>query len=159
LYCTSDSIHTGAATNFSYGDLLATVAPTPPALAAKQGGLGKISYFVNGDATESDPQAIMTGDCNIGNSPNTAATAPAGFRFGGNATSETVGPVTAVQLTGVAWGAAANAWAWTQGDLHQKAGNAGIADGSVQQLSISGLHTALSNCTNTVAQPYFNFPW
>ena len=33
-------------------------------------------------------------------------------------------------------------------DLHQKAGNIGLADGGAQQVTISGLQTALQNATN-----------
>jgi hypothetical protein len=51
-------------------------------------------------------------------------------------------------------------WGWTQNDLHQKVGNLGIADGSVQQVTSSGLQTALQNATNGTASdnPIYNVP-
>ncbi|HXI71260.1 MAG TPA: prepilin-type N-terminal cleavage/methylation domain-containing protein [Verrucomicrobiae bacterium] len=155
IYCPSDSFHTGAATNFNYGDVLGT-ANYP---VAAQGGTGKISYFISGDATESDPQAIMSGDLNIGNQANTAANAPASYAFTTTSAAPTTSanPIAAVYNT-TASGQAINAWAWTQNDFHQKSGNLGLADGSVQSATISGLHTYLQNATNSVANPAFNFP-
>jgi hypothetical protein len=49
---------------------------------------------------------------------------------------------------------------WTASDLHQKAGNLGIADGSVQQVTVSGLQQALVNATNGASTqfPLYNFP-
>ena len=108
--------------------------------AVASGGLTKISYFIIGDATESDPQSIMVGDCNIGNQ-NTANNAPSTFRFGGSATSESFTTANAQGVTAVAFGSATGAWAWTPNDLHQKTGNLLIADGSVQSATVSGLHT------------------
>jgi prepilin-type N-terminal cleavage/methylation domain-containing protein len=154
LYCTSDNWHTQAATNWNPADVLGSIAWPPAAQAAA----GKISYFINGDATEADPQAIMMGDENIGN-VNTAANAPASYGFTQTTTGGTPSKVAAVLLQAVAWGAANNAWAWTQNDFHGKAGNLLIADGSVQQVTVSGLHTALANSTNTVPTPVFNYPW
>jgi prepilin-type N-terminal cleavage/methylation domain-containing protein len=158
IFCPSDSIHTagsGYATNWSYNDLLSVNAPNA-GTAVASGGLTKISYFINGDATESDPQSIMVGDCNIGNQ-NTANNSPSTFRFGGSATSESFTTANAQGVTAVAFGAATGAWAWTPNDLHQKTGNLLIADGSVQSATVSGLHTYLQNATNTVSAPAFNF--
>jgi prepilin-type processing-associated H-X9-DG protein len=42
--------------------------------------------------------------------------------------------------------------------MHQKTGNLLLADGSVQQASISGLHTAMANSTNQVTAQAWNFP-
>ncbi len=101
----------------------------------------------------------MIGDCNIGN-VNTANNGPASYRFGESAAN----PIGALppnqQLLPAAWSSTgATAWAWTANDLHQKSGNLGMADGSCQSVSISGLHTYLSNSTNTVPTPEFCFPW
>ena len=160
LYCTSDNFHNNAATNFSSQDLLSTTIPANSA-APKQAAAGKISYFVSGDATETDPQAIMTGDENVGNAGTAAANSPATFRFGGTATTPTTtsAPFTET-ITALSVGTTTSAYAWTQGDFHQKTGNLGIADGSVQSASVSGLHTYMSNSTNTVPVPAtFNLPW
>jgi prepilin-type N-terminal cleavage/methylation domain-containing protein len=138
LYCPSDNLHTAAATNFSNASLLGNSTITVGSVTA-------VSYFLNGDAVESDPQMIMTGDCNIGTT--TAGTAAA-QRYGSpTGTSQTV----AVQYkTGQIWG-------WTANDLHQKAGNLQMSDGSVQSATITGLATYLMNGTNTVIAPAFNF--
>ena len=82
LYCTSDNFHSTAATNFTYNDMLGTPTPTTGQPAKTQTSAGKISYFVSGDATETDPQAIMTGDENIGFVTPVSTTGPAPFRFG-----------------------------------------------------------------------------
>ncbi|MGH7951385.1 MAG: hypothetical protein ACREFE_05635, partial [Limisphaerales bacterium] len=50
--------------------------------------------------------------------------------------------------------------AWTADDLHQKVGNLGLADGSVQEVTISGLQQALQAATNGASSqfPAYNFP-
>ena len=114
-----------------------------------------LSYFVCGDAFESYPQMILTGDRNIGdcggilgipapltNSVLTAAGDAAKGPHWGNAVGVT--PV----------------WAWDQATLHLKNGNIGLADGSVQQCTISGLQSALTAATNGEPNlnPFYNFP-
>jgi prepilin-type N-terminal cleavage/methylation domain-containing protein/prepilin-type processing-associated H-X9-DG protein len=160
LFCPSDAMHTagnGYATNFSFPDLLGCTAP-PANSKAPAGLVTKISYFINADASEASPQDIMIGDGNIGN-VGTAGNAASSYRFGattpGQLPSGSGG--NAVQLFAGAWSTAANAWAWTANDFHQKSGNLGMADGSVQSASIAGLHTYLSNSTNS-ALGVFNFP-
>ena len=165
LFCPSDNLHTagsGYATNFTFQDLLGVA--TSPANGAKLASAatqaGKISYFINGDATEANPQDVMTGDGNIGNA-NTANNAASGYSF-----SETGGGVApskaaSAQLlaNGTCWQTtSATAWAWTANDFHQKSGNVGMADGSVQSASISALHTFLNNSTNSALE-VFNFPY
>jgi len=161
LFCPSDSMHTagnGYATNFSYGDLLYTAIPANGAKAAAPTGASKISYFINGDAQEANPQDVMVGDCNIGNQTATANNAAAAYRFGASATAQPTSQPAATQLSATAWGNANGAWAWTANDMHQKSGNIGMADGSCQSASISGLHTYLQNSTNS-ALCVFNWPW
>jgi len=103
-----------------------------------------ISYFTCGDASDAYPQMILSGDRNVG---TTTGTAPATM----SNISSSFG--TATQLV---W----NKSAWTAVDQHQKAGNIGLADGSAQQVTISGLQTALQNATNGGATsfPAYNFP-
>jgi len=161
LFCPSDNIHTvnsGYATNFSYQDLLDLAAPAAGAKVAgpqygeKNAGEGsKISYFINADATEANPQDIMTGDDNIGNNGAGTSSSVASYRFGANATANTcsvalngttsVG-ITALAFNGNPW------WSWTANDFHQKSGNLSLADGSCQNATISGLHQYLNNSTN-----------
>ena len=161
LYCPSDALHTagsGYATNFSYQDLLYTATPAAGAKAAAPGGAAKISYFVNGDALEANPQDVMIGDFNIGNGAATANNAAATLAFNQTTAGAQPSKTAGVQLSSAAWSANANAWAWTANDLHQKSGNLGMADGSCQSASISQLHNYLQNSTNS-ALGVFNFPW
>lgn len=106
-----------------------------------------LSYFVCGDAAEAYPQMIMFGDRNIG----------------------TVGSQNVPALTTNSWATSVtfqwppanpNWWAWTAVDLHLRVGNLGMADGSAQQTTISGLQTALATATNgsPTLSPWYNFP-
>lgn len=154
-YCPSDSYHQTTPTNFNIGYVGANVYP-PTAI---QSVAGQASYFVNGNASDNDPQLIVSGDLNIGNQANTANNAAASYAFIATAAAPTTPNSTSAQLlTGTAWGNAATAWAWTQNENHQKTGNILVADGSVQSVTISGLHSALQNSTNGTATQYFNFP-
>ncbi len=104
------------------------------------------SYFVGGDAAENDPQMLLAGDMNIGSAGTTSTVNnPATTRFSGTTGS----PLVYTTANGPAW-------AWTV-DNHNKVGNVLMADGSSQQLSISGLRTTLQNGTNTVYTPSYNF--
>jgi prepilin-type N-terminal cleavage/methylation domain-containing protein len=151
LLCTSDANHTTAATNFS-PQLSADLNISTTTITAKNANelISFVSYFLCGDTTEAYPQMILTGDRNIGQSnPNTSGSA-ATLMSGTNSISYAGGNST--QL--------APLWGWTQNDLHQKVGNLGIADGSVQQVTVSGLQTSLQNATNGAAtiNPVYNMP-
>jgi prepilin-type N-terminal cleavage/methylation domain-containing protein len=78
-----------------------------------------VSYFVGRDATESNPQGILSGDRSI---------------------SSALNPTVCFSNAVVALGTngAANL-AWTSGMMHDKTGNIGLADGSVQSTTSSGL--------------------
>jgi prepilin-type N-terminal cleavage/methylation domain-containing protein len=157
IYCPSDNLHSTFATNFNPGDVLGNTTYPP---TTTQAALGKVSYFISGDATESDPQAVMSGDENIGSYTAAAANSPSGYTFNQTAAGATPSKPAAnyTPANGAASGTAAGAWAWTQNDFHQKSGNLGLADGSVQSATISGLHTYLLNGTNSTATPAYNFP-
>jgi prepilin-type N-terminal cleavage/methylation domain-containing protein len=137
LICPSDSLSGGA-----YAGATHTYA-TNWVVNAGAGGFNydAVSYFVNGDATENDPQMVMSGDCNIGVG-TTASSVPGSPRL----TTATLYP-----------GGNPPTWAWTSTDLHQSSGNFQLSDGSVQSVSIGGLKTALQNGTNTVVTPGYNF--
>jgi prepilin-type N-terminal cleavage/methylation domain-containing protein len=158
LYCPSDSRlglsnPQGYATNWSYAALM-NIANTAPAGALS--APTAISYFVNGDATDSDPQMVLAGDSNIG-SVGTTASGPASYRFGASATANTgTGCNTGVLCASAAF-AGAGYWGWTANDQHQKLGNLILADGSAQSATCASLHNYLQNGTNTVATPVFNF--
>jgi hypothetical protein len=170
VYCPSDNYHnSGAATNFTWGALLGQGSPNvgTEASAITAGQLSKISYFVCGDSVESDPQACLAGDMNIGSTgggTGTAANGAAGWSFvttsGAPQTPSVIanaaGPGNTF-LNAAAWGQVNGAWAWTLNDFHQKTGNLGLNDGSVQGATISGLHTYLQNGTNSSSQASFNF--
>ena len=156
IYCPSDNIHSvnnGYATNFTYGDLMGqTYAAAGVALTATP---TKVSYFVNAGASDNDPQGIVSGDCNIGTSGATTASAAATYRFGASTAGNTAAGcnigvlLSATAYNGNPW------WSWSANDMHQKSGNLLIADGSAQSASISGLHQYLQNATNTTS--CFNF--
>jgi hypothetical protein len=148
-YCPSDSYHSTAPTNFNYNGFAGVSANT----AGAQDQLGQCSYFVNGSGSDVDPQMVIDGDENIGTTGATV-NGPASYMFGAAAgTSAT----SAQLLSGAAWNGAAY-WSWTANEMHQKTGNTGMGDGSVQSVSITGLHTELMNSTNSTSIQYFNFP-
>jgi prepilin-type N-terminal cleavage/methylation domain-containing protein len=130
--CPADSFHTSIATNFGN-------------LGSSKGDFdtSKTSFFIGSDAQESDPQMILFGDCNIGKQGTPSG--PGTSRFN-----------SANVITQAAIANAANGWAWTI-DTHNKVGNLGLSDGSVQEVSISGLKTSLQNATNTVVWPVIEF--
>lgn len=138
LICPSDVQHSAAATNFAE---LGIASP-----GSNNGGTNAISYFVNGDANESYPQMVMTGDRNVGiGSPGQSAPLINVSRGGNNNA-----------LTGVF----VDEWAWSANDQHLKVGNIGYADGSVAEVSVSGFQQALALSTNGTPwiTQYFNFP-
>ena len=136
VFCPSDNLHTagsGYATNFSDGEFLGGTTGNPKT---------KISYFINGDATEGDPQIILTGDNSIAN---------------GTAGSSAAAPTPSFTTMQQLQPALAVTWAWTS-DFHSKSGNIAFSDGSVQQLTVSTLRTALLNSTNSVGvYQFYNF--
>jgi prepilin-type N-terminal cleavage/methylation domain-containing protein/prepilin-type processing-associated H-X9-DG protein len=165
--CPSDSLpnHGTYATNFVYGDLLGVVTPATGAEAAAQGTTcGKVSYFINGDAEEADPQMLMAGDLNMG-AFNDADNAASAYPFDQTVAGTRNAPFTPGTTAGTAGltggsfdsSTAATAWSWTI-DTHNKTGNVAMSDGSVQSLTINGLHLALSNSTNTIVSQSFSFP-
>jgi prepilin-type N-terminal cleavage/methylation domain-containing protein len=139
ILCPADTFHSVAATNF--GSWGASGGGGP----AGDFTTNRVSFFIGDDSTETDPQQCLFGDENIGTT--TVVGSPAPTRFG---TAQTLGPGGAPnQFT------SPNA-AWTI-DTHNKVGNIGLSDGSVQELSSSGLKTTLQNSTNTVIWPAFEF--
>jgi len=152
LFCPADNIHSGYSTNFSYPDTLGVVTPAQGGHAPPLSAQTKISYFVGADATEFDPQSILAGDCNIGNS-GTSGNSASLTRFGTTVSATLSAP----EITSVAYGFSNGNWAWTGGDLHQGTGNLLIADGSVQSTTILSLHIYMQDATNTVQGPCWNF--
>ena len=88
-----------------------------------------VSYFVGLDASETNPQLILSGDRNITN---------------GTPLKNAMLDLTTNTAAG--WNA----------ELHNGVGNIGLADGSVQQVSITGLQTIVTNtcpATNRLQMP------
>lgn len=85
----------------------------------------KVSYFVGVDAVDTRPNMLLSGDRNVGDS---ATTAPASLLYVGRYEVGT-NPIN------VAW----------SDRIHQNAGNLGLADGSVQQVSRQLLFQQLRN--------------
>jgi prepilin-type N-terminal cleavage/methylation domain-containing protein len=141
LYCTSDST-SGHQANTNFFNLAVLYSASPNYVP-------NISYFICGDANDNYPQMILSGDRNIGvGSTGQAATS----MFNGSQANDTPSSTstTSPYLT----------WAWTASDVHLKVGNTGLADGSVQQSTVSGLQTALLNATNGTPNTAvnYNFP-
>ena len=93
-------------------------------------GNGNVSYFVGVDANETSPQMFLTGDRNIGNVGNP-------LQMLTNTMAGTIMNTNPAALTG-----------WTDA-VHQKNGNVGLSDGSVQGFSGPGLKQALQNTGDT----------
>jgi prepilin-type N-terminal cleavage/methylation domain-containing protein len=159
-YCPSDSYGRTIASSFGYTNFVQCTPPNGATLAGVPAAkaLGALSYFFNGDAADTDPQLIVMGDANIGSAGSATANTPAGFAFIAASTAVTT-PQNNVgtAMTGTAWAANAAAWAWTANENHAKSGNIGLADGSVQGVTVSGMHTAMMNSTNTTASQFWNW--
>jgi prepilin-type N-terminal cleavage/methylation domain-containing protein len=158
LLCTSDANHNSAATNFA-PQMSACFTINNAGVTLNNGPLllSFVSYFLCGDTTEAYPQMILTGDRNIGNNNGTGLTsgqsAPSINKGTNSLAYNVIGTATGAQTLAPLWG-------WSQNDLHQKVGNLGIADGSVQQVTSSGLQNSLQNATNggATANPVYNVP-
>ena len=160
LWCNGDTVagHSGnsAAQTFGFGTGYPVVSKVPSPTTGAATAAGLISYFINADASEGDPQAVVSGDLNIGNT-STAANAASTWAFPQTSASRTAS--SAQQALAVANGQVTGAWAWTT-ETHSKSGNILLGDGSSTSVSISGLHDALRNGTNSaVAWQVFNFPY
>jgi len=83
-----------------------------------------ISYFVNLDAAEAYPQMILDGDDNLLVDGKPVQPGILDFRT----------------VTNIAW----------TKDRHNRVGNIGMADGSVQQTTSGSLNSAIGSCTNGV---------
>jgi type II secretory pathway pseudopilin PulG len=109
-----------------------------------------VSYFVGVDAQETMPGMFLTGDHNMGN-----GTAPSGVpttpycAYNGSAAQ-------ASQVLGTNW--AVNTGPAFMDNGHQKQGNVGLGDGSVQQMSRSRLQEGLKNSGDSYQAAGQGFP-
>ena len=111
-----------AATTFS------TVPPGTPGQIPYTNN-NNISYFVGWDAQETMPQMFLTGDHSLGT----------------GIVNQNVAAATAYKNQAIAVGTNNIQAAWTDSSQHQKQGNIGLADGSVQGFSITGFRSAAAN--------------
>ena len=94
-----------------------------------------VSYFYGKDASESNPNLVLAGDRAIAS----VSSSTAGY---GVSPSQANGG--AVLSLGTSFAANAQAPLWTQ-KMHQGAGNVAVTDGSVQQLTSSGLRQSATH--------------
>jgi prepilin-type N-terminal cleavage/methylation domain-containing protein len=148
LTCPSDTKN--VATNFSVGGASGNQFATNALNYTNY-----ISYFIGGDAIDTQPQSILGGDRNMGTDGGNTANLPttgqifSGYGNGnGGSGGGNGGGVASVQI---------GYWAWTSGDLHLKNGNIMLGDGSVQQETVNGLQTALLAATNSTANISLNY--
>ena len=99
-------------------------------------GNTNISYFVGVDAADTSPQMLLTGDRNMGIS-TVAGTQPtiAQCYEGLSLVPQSATP------------AALNVVGWST-TMHSPGGNIGLSDGSVQQVTMSGLQNQLRNASS-----------
>jgi len=97
------------------------------------------SYFIGIDAQDTSPQMYLTGDHNMGdgNPPTSYYNAAPGGTAAGS-------PANACRVLGTNFIAGNILTGWLD-NMHQKQGNVGLADGSVQQLSRGKLQEGLKN--------------
>ena len=119
VFCPSDTIHT-------VGTNITTI------------GNNNISYFVNGDALEKDPQMVLIGDDSVGTAASAGVAAASRF----NSPQPCGGTLI---------------WSWTATDFHLGSGNLGLTDGSVQAATLGTCVTYFQNGCSTVAKPVYNF--
>jgi prepilin-type N-terminal cleavage/methylation domain-containing protein len=149
LTCPSDTKN--YATNFS----TSTTAPLGQFQTNSPTATNYVSYFIGGDAIDTQPQSILGGDRNIGSDGGTPANLPttsgifSGYgngNGGGTAMSGSANPSVTIAD-----------WAWTSGDLHLKNGNIMLGDGSVQQTTVNGLVSDLEAATNSTANQSLSY--
>jgi prepilin-type N-terminal cleavage/methylation domain-containing protein/prepilin-type processing-associated H-X9-DG protein len=143
LTCPSDTRI--QATNF-IPEIMSSTSPFTVNTANVNGGSSGsgpcLSYAVDGDASDNYPQMVLTMDRNNGTASSAGASCTTTNSMSGT-----------YKYTGGNWG-------WQANSIHQNAGNLGLADGSVAQVTCSGLTQALQSGTNgaSIATPAFNYP-
>jgi hypothetical protein len=168
LICPSDGSRQSIPTNFVqfYVSIWGNTATPTLALPGSVKTVASLtSYFICGDAQEAYPQMILNGDRNMGQALGSGQPAANLTGFGtnnvSNGPSAVNGSIIGGTGSGYGPGYGANSyWGWSSTDLHQRAGNLGIADGSVQQATCAGLMTSLLSATNgaSTMNPVYNIP-
>ena len=127
---------------------LATGLPASPATNWAGFSSRNLSYFVEGNATDKYPKMILIGDRNIGTTPLPPGTVAAQAMNMGNSGYATKPVIGAGVRVNNCLNSLSQAWGWTDGDLHDGAGNLGMGDGSAQQASLSGFAKAVMDTIN-----------
>jgi len=142
LYCPSDAETPTKTEKTVFADYVPTPATAPTTFnRVNPAGINAndvfrnnsgLSYFVGISSKEEDPQRFLSGDRNITDQNN-------------NATSQRL-ITTGNAMNGQNWNGVT--YGWTPG-IHSDAGNLGLSDGSVQQLSDQGLEDAADNANDS----------
>jgi prepilin-type N-terminal cleavage/methylation domain-containing protein/prepilin-type processing-associated H-X9-DG protein len=136
ILCPGDTTDRTAATNFM------------PDISANKNS--RVSYFIGAAAVDSFPQMFLSGDRNI-SSDTTQTASPYGYS---PAIATSIAGFIQALGTNTSTGTPPNGFGlnfgWTA-KIHQSSGNVGLADGSVQQYSMSGLKQALGRTGDTAA--------
>jgi prepilin-type N-terminal cleavage/methylation domain-containing protein len=148
LYCPAESDNMRQqATLFTWG------APGSAVIPPGQFGYNNdynVSYFVGVDAIDNFPQMLLTGDHNMGYGSSSTAPVPTRW-FGAGQKTDTQGNFRSFIPTS----SSVSLLGWTD-DIHQKAGNVGLADASVQTFSKQNLQNAIINSGDPgVPSPYY----
>lgn len=146
LACPSDDRN--AFTNFFMGNPPGPSPSTDTGPGANLFNNTKISYALGKDCNDNNPQMILTVDRNIFGSQANRVYPPAGVTQNSGYGN---GPNTALAM-GTNFVAADTAPAFTD-KIHQKQGNVGLSDGSVQQLTSPRFRDQLRNSGDTSVMP------
>ena len=171
VFCPSDVPAKSAATNWiGDGTVANSIFSTGsgPELT-KANWQNYLSYFLCGDAIDTQPQSILAGDRNVCDTTHAVVAMPRAIGAIDGVTANGGGTIDTESGTA----ATINNWGWTTKDLHQGSGNVLLGDGSGQQLTMSDLPTYLESATNAVGTqlippppaaggvtyfPLYNFP-
>jgi len=132
VLCPSDSSRVASSNFVGMAGGLNAWYNTVTADATKGTRNGGLSYFINPDGDESQPQVMLAGDRNITNATLVAATA-AGYQQQSSSTLKYSLMDTTMKVTGYS------------SSLHNGAGNAVLTDGSVQSLTPARLREQVKN--------------
>ena len=165
VFCPSDVPAKSAATNWIGGGTVANSifsTGSGPELN-KANWQNYLSYFLCGEAIDTQPQSILAGDRNVCDTTHAVVAMPVALGAIDGVTANGSGTIS----TEPGNTATINNWGWTTKDLHQGSGNVLLGDGSGQQLTMSDLPTYLESATNAVGTqiiggttyfPWYNFP-
>ncbi len=155
LYCPSDISACTSSSDTPGSGTIAGNAICSVATSWGSFGSSNLSYFVEGNASDKYPVMMVVGDRNIGSVINGKT---------GNTTDYGSLPAGSMNMVNNGYAPAAIkaypagnytftqqpsqktlGWAWTDLDIHQDAGDIGMADGSAQQSSLRGLQKAITD--------------